>query len=307
MASVGEILRRERDRQGLDLGMIAEQTRIKIRYLEALERDDFESLPGRFFARSFTAQYANRLGVNTAELQAALQSQIVPVEVFGALSDHSSLPLSGSSWTNRQFTVEPLPHGTASAVTARKLTSSAVMFLAVTVACGTVFWLWQRTQVSSTSVSAAQNEAGSQSIKNEPDPPPAAQSTAQPPPPVPAAVEPAESATAGKINLAVIAKEDTWVRITVDGKVILERVLARGDSSVAAANVNAKVLLGNAGGVDIHFNGAGIGPIGPRGQVRVVDFTRGKFQVVEPPKKPVAQSSLQPVTATTYTGVAIRL
>ena len=33
------------------------------------------------------------------------------------------------------------------------------------------------------------------------------------------------------------------------------------------------MLVGNAGGVEISLNGKPIGPIGPRGQVRVVEFT----------------------------------
>jgi hypothetical protein len=120
------------------------------------------------------------------------------------------------------------------------------------------------------------------------------------PTPTPAPVAPIDDYSQnGKIKLQVTAKEDTWLRITVDGKVTVERVLARGESSLAAANGSAKILLGNAGGVDIRFNGADIGMVGPRGQVRTVDFTPDKHTVIEPPKKPApasdAQTAPQPV------------
>ena len=87
------------------------------------------------------------------------------------------------------------------------------------------------------------------------------------------------------------------MKIVTDGKVVVQRTLMRGDSSVTAANENARILVGNAAGVDIRFNGADIGQIGPRGQVRTVDFTPDRFQVIEPPKKPPAadSGSLQPV------------
>ena len=44
--------------------------------------------------------------------------------------------------------------------------------------------------------------------------------------------------------------------------------------------------LGNAGGVSISLNGKPIGPAGPKGQVRTLQFTSGGFQIV--PAKPSA-------------------
>jgi hypothetical protein len=40
--------------------------------------------------------------------------------------------------------------------------------------------------------------------------------------------------------------------------------------------------VGNAGGLDVRWNGKAIGPIGPRGQVRVVLFTPENFQILAP-------------------------
>ena len=72
MTSVGEILRRERVRQGIDLGALARATHIHARYLQAIERGRVEDLPGAFFYRSFVRQYALALQMNTAELEAEL-------------------------------------------------------------------------------------------------------------------------------------------------------------------------------------------------------------------------------------------
>ncbi|MCZ2150059.1 MAG: DUF4115 domain-containing protein [Bryobacterales bacterium] len=307
-------MRRERERQNLSLAGIADQTRIKQQYLEALERDDFESLPGRFFARSFTTQYAEKLGINTPELQDLLQKQAAPLEIFGSVAGAPAPGTPGISpvWTGQQYEVDPLPEGSASALTARKLTASIVMLAAVIVACGAVFWLWQRSQLSSTSASAPQAERVKSATVEEPRvpvpdtvSPPAAQPTAplakvesaplqpsaQSAAPPAATQVPVENIAAGKISLTVVAKEETWLRITADGKVIVERVLAPGESAVTAAHENARIFLGNAGGVDIRFNGADIGSVGPRGQVRTVEFTPDKFHVVAPAKKPAAEPS----------------
>jgi cytoskeleton protein RodZ len=313
MASVGELLKRERERQGLRLTEIAEQTRIKQRYLEALERDDFDSLPGRFFARSFTTQYAERLGVNGAELHDALERQVAPPQPIPAPGAGKEV-IGGTSWVYQEYSVDPLPEGSASALNARKMTASVVMLLAVVVACGAIFWLWQRSQLSSTSASTAasnaENTSAIQSVappavqpapKLEPTPTPTPNTTAAvPASPTPAPAPPVDSnpqlPPAGKISLAITAKEDTWLRITADGKIIVQAVLTRGESRVLAAAENAKILLGNAGGVDIRFNGNDIGAVGPRGQVRTVDFTPEKFTVIEPQKKAPAETQTpQPV------------
>ena len=42
----------------------------------------------------------------------------------------------------------------------------------------------------------------------------------------------------------------------------------------------AKMKVGNAGGLEVRWNGKPIGPIGPRGQVRVVLFTPENFQIL---------------------------
>ena len=300
MASVGEILKRERERQGLDLASIAQQTRIKLQYLQALERSDFESLPGRFFARSFATQYAEHLGVNNPELMAELQKEITPPEIFSSAPERQIQ-------IGRDFYVDPLPEGSASAMSARKLTASIVMLAAVIVACGTIFWLWQRSQISSTLADTGTEPAsrqlsptGAESVS-----PPAAQpvipqtSTPAPEPqsappvkqepavePQPATVATSSEAfPSGRIQLSVVAKEPTWLRITVDGKVKFERVLTTGESSVTSGNENARILLGNAGGVEVQFNGSSIGQVGPRGQVRTVEFTPDRYTIVEPVKK----------------------
>lgn len=306
MASVGDILKRERERQGLDLALIAQQTRIKLQYLQALERDDFDSLPGRFFARSFATQYADHLGVNTAELQDALQKQVTPPEIFSTQGEGQA-PIQ----IGRDFYVDPLPEGSASAVSARKLTASIVMLAAVIVACGAIFWLWQRSQISSTLADAGAPASTRQSPTPIPETvsPPAAQPVIPQPTPTPApamaestpAVVPPSTLTdaslSGRIKLAVVAKENTWLRITVDGKVKVEKVLVAGESSLTAGNENARILLGNAGGVEVQFNGSSIGQVGPRGQVRTIEFTPERFQIVEPVKKaaPAEPGPSQPV------------
>ncbi|HEY6187568.1 MAG TPA: helix-turn-helix domain-containing protein [Pyrinomonadaceae bacterium] len=61
-ASFGEQLRLAREARGISLREISEQTRISMRYLEAIEANDFKRLPGGIFNRSFIKAYARYIG-----------------------------------------------------------------------------------------------------------------------------------------------------------------------------------------------------------------------------------------------------
>jgi cytoskeleton protein RodZ len=66
-ASIGEKLRLEREAHGIALRDISEQTRISMRYLEAIESDDYRRLPGGIFNRSFIRAYAKFVGFDEQE------------------------------------------------------------------------------------------------------------------------------------------------------------------------------------------------------------------------------------------------
>ena len=60
--SIGEKLRLARETRGIALRDISENTRISMRYLEAIETNDYRRLPGGIFNRSFIRAYAKFVG-----------------------------------------------------------------------------------------------------------------------------------------------------------------------------------------------------------------------------------------------------
>lgn len=66
-ASFGEELRLAREARGISLRQISEQTRISIRYLEAIETNEYKRLPGGIFNRSFIKAYAKQIGFDEKE------------------------------------------------------------------------------------------------------------------------------------------------------------------------------------------------------------------------------------------------
>ncbi len=63
MGTLGQYLSSARELKGLDLHDAAQQTRISIQYLRALEQEDFAKLPGEVFVRGFLKNYAKFLGL----------------------------------------------------------------------------------------------------------------------------------------------------------------------------------------------------------------------------------------------------
>jgi cytoskeletal protein RodZ len=65
--TIGEKLRLARETRGIALHDISEQTRISMRYLQAIESDDYRRLPGGIFNRSFIRAYAKYIGYDERE------------------------------------------------------------------------------------------------------------------------------------------------------------------------------------------------------------------------------------------------
>ena len=64
MPSIGETLREARMRQGLDIADVEARTKIRAKYLRALENEEFGMLPGPTFVKTFLRTYAEMLGLD---------------------------------------------------------------------------------------------------------------------------------------------------------------------------------------------------------------------------------------------------
>jgi Helix-turn-helix domain len=64
MPSIGETLREARMRQRLDIADVEMRTKIRAKYLRALENEEFGMLPGPTFVKTFLRTYAEMLGLD---------------------------------------------------------------------------------------------------------------------------------------------------------------------------------------------------------------------------------------------------
>ena len=65
MFELGSSLREARVRRGVELAQVAAETRIRTRYLQALEDEHFELLPGSVYCKGFLRAYADHLGLES--------------------------------------------------------------------------------------------------------------------------------------------------------------------------------------------------------------------------------------------------
>ena len=68
MTSLGEQLRAQREKKGITLEQAAADTRIREKFLHALEEGDHRSLPGAVYTRGFLRNYSDYLDLDTDEL-----------------------------------------------------------------------------------------------------------------------------------------------------------------------------------------------------------------------------------------------
>lgn len=68
MQSLGSYLKKQRESLGYTLKEVADQTRIRMYYLEAIEEDNLNALPSEPYAKGFVKAYAHFLGLEPEEL-----------------------------------------------------------------------------------------------------------------------------------------------------------------------------------------------------------------------------------------------
>jgi len=70
MARLGDALRLQREQMGVTLVQAAEDTRIREKFLQAIESGDYQSLPGTVYTKGFLRNYAEYLNLDPEEMLA---------------------------------------------------------------------------------------------------------------------------------------------------------------------------------------------------------------------------------------------
>jgi cytoskeleton protein RodZ len=101
--TIGEILKKAREDQGLSLDEIAVMTRVRPKYLAAIEADHYQALPSPVQIKGFVRSYARVLGLDPAPLVSGLRSLI--------LNEHDLDPEDLQASQTPQISQSPQPLG----------------------------------------------------------------------------------------------------------------------------------------------------------------------------------------------------
>jgi cytoskeletal protein RodZ len=230
MASFGDNLRRERELRGITLREISDATKISVRFLQALEQDKIDVLPGGLFPRAFVRQYARYLGLDAEKL----------VAEYLYLHDELPVPESRPSGARPRIRVSP----------------------------GTLFFA--AVALTAIVLSARRSFEPAKSARATPPPAPTAQPAVLPGDrvyPAPG-VAPTTPPAAQGLTLTLTAQQSCWVEARADGQTVISRVLAEGESETLAAEGEIVLSVGNAGGLAISVNDRPAVPLGKSGEVK---------------------------------------
>jgi cytoskeleton protein RodZ len=264
MGVFGDRLRREREMRGITLDEIAESTKISRRHLEALERERFDQLPGGVFAKGFVRAYAHFLGIDedqaVADYSLASNEQPEPEDKF---------PLEIHDEPDRELNP-------------RRSRLPFIFALAALAGVLVGYFFWLKSKPHNGPGSATTQEAPAPNAVPKASTPPATPVSSPEPTaatPAPIKPEPQAAATvqpkkpAEKTFFVVVkAKEDAWVSIVADGRSVMQRTLIADRQKLVKAGKQIVLRTGNAGGIDVIFNGKALGALGNENEPRTLTF-----------------------------------
>lgn len=315
MAGFGDNLRREREMRGITLEEISSTTKISVRFLELLEAEEFSKLPGGIFIRSFIRSYANYLGLDEEQVMA--EYQLVAPPQGG--EDFSRLGVTGNSANKKNrapvlpwiiavillaggyaifryahhSSEAPLSFGNPPPVSKAVSTSARAavnapsvhppQVLAAPQADGATTAANPASSVATENPIPADNNAAANgaAVGAKAGLTPAAKAGLTPAQTFQSNAPPAPAAGNG-LTLQVVATEQAWVSVKADGKTALEQVMKPNDVRTLTAKSYFDVTTGNAEGTVLTLNGVTLGPLGRRGEVKVLHLTSDSLKNPNP-------------------------
>ncbi len=272
MGSFGERLKRTRENRKITLDQVATATKISARMLKALEDEKFDQLPGGIFNKGFVRSYARFLGIDEGQavadyLQASGESNQPPAPEDAELK--AIAERKDKERERQRAHAGGMPWG---------LTAAVLLLIALALS---VWGFYSREKQDSRraamrkpTVASATSEAAA------PVPPPQAtltdvsdsSSTGQSNMPAAGSVADSAAPSAGSFTVFIQANEDSWLTVTADGKQVFSDTLVAQATKTFQAQKQLVVRAGNAGGLDISFNGQKLSSTGEAGEVKTLTF-----------------------------------
>jgi cytoskeletal protein RodZ len=254
--SVGRALAQARLAAGLTVDEVSTVTRVRVPIVQSIEQDDFSRCGGDVYARGHIRTLARAVGLDPEPL----------IEQFAAEHEAAELPVKVAPVyeAERIRSVEP-----------RRPNWTAAMIAAIVAVIGFVgFTVFSGGGSGGSGGSTAKSAASSPAVTS-------AAPTATPRGNEVPSPQPSDSAIAaappGKVTVKVTADGGTsWIQATdSNGKMLFQDSLRKGESKTWSDDKKIKLIVGNAGAVQLFVNGKDLGAAGSDGQVVRLTYTPG--------------------------------
>lgn len=296
LVSAGVLLSNERVKRGISIQEAADYLKLSRKQVEALENDDYSSLPGTTFVRGFMRNYAKFLELDLEPIMAWLDSQ-VPNTAPDARPAAAVTPqgTTASTESHKEKDTAPATPATANADTGSGIWKWLLPLLLV--GAGLV---WYQSQPSEATEANTEAAAPAEAVAKAPvattppvaetaatppappaeapqTPPPSAAATPAVPPPVtattaaPAVTPPTPAATTttataapvlpsnGNHQLRLVMKQDSWMEILDSkGERVVFGTQKAGKERIVEGTPPFKMTIGNATEVELFHNNQAI-------------------------------------------------
>jgi cytoskeletal protein RodZ len=250
--TLGEYLKRERELKNISLRELAKKTKVREHLLKAIEEDKIEFLPSPVYIKGFLSAYAKSIGLDPHEV-------LLRYEL--SLKGEPVISLEVKPERKPEKKREKKPKGKPDRAPLKKFLSSRKqiwMISGVIIISFLISYFFhpylsgppvetppgmQEANKTVPIIPNTQTHGGAPAIEEKP------------------------------FLLEVKAVERTWIKIQVDGQPPAEILLKPGETESYQAIHRIELLIGNAGGLDIVFNGQMIQRFGKSGEVVAVVFT----------------------------------
>lgn len=246
---IGDKLMKAREALGLSLEEVEEETKIRRKYLKALEEERFQVLPGPVYAKAFLKNYARFLQLDVEELLAEF---------------------------SRRFKTEPVqetpgedPGERTSRIVPEKKGRRLYLALAVLVVGLAVSAYYAAV---GTGFGRPADQAGQEVRKDTAQSTPRGENVQVPPGQQQAGENVSPPKDPG-VNVTLNIKERrSWIQVVVDGNPAYQGILNEGQSRNFEGSDKIYVRLGDAGAVEVLVNGENLGRLGGQGIVVEREF-----------------------------------
>ncbi len=248
LAQFGEELKKHRLEKHISLMDISVETRINVRFLEAIEAGDFHILP-QTYVRAFLREYASFVGMNPDEVMqmyTAARGEVRPAPTPASAAAAPPLPRTddASPPLTQRFTPSQ-----------KRL--ALIGFLVVAAAVIVVLSRSNRDVTGAQSVP----EISFDRVVRESEAAVAVRDT------TPADTLPKAAVRDDSLRLQIATTDSVWISLLIDGKTSESYLFGPNRKRTWAARDKFQVTMGNAGGATFTLNGKDIGVLGKRGAV----------------------------------------